>query len=200
MLDPSKTPAQYHIMNWNPDLSSTYEEQEPKTRTRRGGQSRSDRVARQNREEGKQFPVLVGEVGALRSALGQRPHPVPREVGLQTSEASLMPCEKGTAYVMHGYSSNVEECSENLEVSAEDQSAFSLHATQPVQAGENGLAFQTENSAPPTVCILDLGCTRAIGSRKAVEAFCRYVDSHPDSGSSNKFEILLCKFPRTQVY
>ena len=39
-----------------------------------------------------------------------------------------------------------------------------------------------ENSAPPTVCILDLGCTRALGSRKAVDAFCRYADSHPNSG------------------
>ena len=40
----------------------------------------------------------------------------------------------------------------------------------------------TENSAPPSVCILDLGCTRAVGSRKAVESFCRYVDSHGNSG------------------
>ena len=43
-------------------------------------------------------------------------------------------------------------------------------------------AFHTENSAPRTVCILDLGCTRALGSRRGVEAFCRYVDSHPNSG------------------
>ena len=45
-----------------------------------------------------------------------------------------------------------------------------------------GLSFHTENSAPPTVCILDLGCLRAMGSRKAVDAFCRYVGSHPNSG------------------
>ena len=51
---------------------------------------------------------------------------------------------------------------------------FSFH-TNPVDACEKGLSFHTENSAPPTVCILDLGCTRAMGSRKAVDAFCRYV-------------------------
>ena len=47
---------------------------------------------------------------------------------------------------------------------------------------EKGLAFHRENSAPPTVCILDLGCTRAMGSRRAVEAFCSSVGSHPNSG------------------
>ena len=29
---------------------------------------------------------------------------------------------------------------------------------------------------------MHLGCTRAMGSRKAVDAFCRYVDSHPNRG------------------
>ena len=59
--------------------------------------------------------------------------------------------------------------------------SFSFH-TQQVDACEKGLSFHTENSAPPTVCVLDLGCTRAMESRKAVDAFCRYVDSHPNSG------------------
>ena len=85
------------------------------------------------------------------------------------------------------------------------QSAFSFHTVQTDLACEKGLAFHTENSAPPTVCILDLGCTRAMGSRRAVEAFCRYVDSHPNSGlwyenSANKFKILLCKFTTIQMY
>ena len=111
---------------------------------------------------------------------------MPREVGLQDSEASWKPLEKSTSLVMHGYSENVEipyqsECSADTEVSAEEKNALSFHTTQGVQACENGLAFRTENSAPPTVCILDLGCTRAMGSRMAVEAFCRHVDSHPNS-------------------
>ena len=38
------------------------------------------------KKEGKRFLVLVGEVGALQSALQRRPAPVPREVGLQDSE------------------------------------------------------------------------------------------------------------------
>jgi len=31
---------------------------------------------------------------------------------------------------------------------------------------------------PPTVAILDLGCTRAMGSRNAINAFCDYVDKY----------------------
>ena len=74
------------------------------------------------------------------------------------------------------------ECFAETKESDEQQSAFSFHTVQTDLACEKGLAFHTENSAPPTVCILDLGCTRAMGSRRAVEAFCRYVDSHPNSG------------------
>ena len=62
------------------------------------------------------------------------------------------------------------------------EECFSFHIVQPDLACENGLAFHSDNSAPPTVCILDLGCTGAMGSRRAVEAFCSYVDSHPNSG------------------
>ena len=43
---------------------------------------------------------------------------------------------------------------------------------------EEGMAFHTENQMPPTVAILDLGCTRAMGSRNAINAFCDYVDKH----------------------
>ena len=73
------------------------------------------------------------------------------------------------------------ESSQQSEESSEKDRAFSFH-TNPVDACETGLAFHMENSAPPTVCILDLCCTRAMGSRKAVDSFCRYVDSHPNSG------------------
>jgi hypothetical protein len=47
-------------------LSATYEEQEYKRRTRRGGQNKRAETARQNLEERKRFPVLVGEVSALQ--------------------------------------------------------------------------------------------------------------------------------------
>ena len=77
-------------------LTATYEEQEYKRRTRLGGQNQPDAVAWQIREEGKRFPVLAGEVGAVQSALQRRPAPVPRAVGLQTGEASWKPLEKGT--------------------------------------------------------------------------------------------------------
>ena len=80
------------------------------------------------------------------------------------------------ALFSHGYSSTKETPSHSEDFSLkktsdEQQSAFSFHTAQPDLACEKGLAFHTENSAPPTVCILDLGCTRAMGSRRAVEAF-----------------------------
>ena len=71
---------------------------------------------------------------------------------------------------------------------------FSFHIIQPDPACENGYAFHTENSAPPTVCILDLGCTRAMGSRRAVEAFCSYVDSHPNSGLWSEIQPTSSRF------
>ena len=129
---------------------------------------------------------MVGEADSFRRGLQQRQGPVPREVGLQPSEASVKPCEKGTSFFTTGYSEKLEipgqsECFQEWKGSADIKNDFSFHATQS-DACQNGLAFHTENSAPPTVCILDLGCTRAMGSRKAVEAFCRYVDSHKDCG------------------
>ena len=57
--------------------------------------------------------------------------------------------------------------------------AFLGQEPNPVQKiEEEGVAFHTENQMPPTVAILDLGCTRAMGSRNAVNAFCGYVDKH----------------------
>ena len=168
-------------------LTANYAEQEEHRRTPRGGQNQRDEVARLNRKEVKRFPVLVGDLDALRSGVQRRPAPVPREVGLQQGETSWKQLAKVTALFSYGYSEETEipshpERSEETEESGEQQSAFSFHIMQPDLACENGLAFHTENSAPPTVCILDLGCTRAMGSRRAVEAFCSYVDSHPNSG------------------
>ena len=77
-------------------LTANYEEQEYHRLTRRGGHHQRDAVAQQHREASKRFPVLVGEVGALRQRFQRRPAPVPREVGLQHGEASWKPLEKGT--------------------------------------------------------------------------------------------------------
>ena len=168
-------------------LAATYAEQEEHRRTRRGGQNQRDATAQFNRREAKRFPVLVGDLDALRQGVQRRPAPVPRQVGLHEGEASWKPLAKGTALFSYGHSVETEipshpEGSVETGVLGEQQSAFSFHIRQRDLACENGLAFHTENSAPPTVCILDLGCTRAMGSRRAVEAFCRYVDSHPSSG------------------
>ena len=66
--------------------------------------------------------------------------------------------------------------------------AFLGQEPNPVQkVEEEGVSFHTENQMPPTVAILDLGCTRAIGSRNAVNAFGDYVDKH-DCGLWYKIE------------
>ena len=168
-------------------MASTYAEQEVHRRTRRGGQNQRDATAQHNREGLKKFPVLVGDLDALRQGVQRHPARVPRQVGLQEGEASWKPLAKGTSLFSYGGSAETEvpshsECFAETKESDEHQGAFSFHTVQTDLACEKGLAFHTENSAPPTVCILDLGCTRAMGSRRAVEAFCRYVDSQPSSG------------------
>ena len=143
------------------------------------------------------FPVLEGDVDTLRQGLRRRPFPPgfherPLQPGLQ-------PEEEGTSFFTHGDPEQSEipvdttvgdsfqeekpsqcEGSEQSEESSEKNCVFSFHIN-PVDACEKGFTFHMENSAPPTVCILDLGSTRAMGSRKAVD---RYVDSHPSSASS----------------
>ena len=168
-------------------MTATYAEREEHRRTRRGGQNQRDATAQHNRRELKKFPVLVGDLDALQQGVQRRPAPVPRQVGLQESEVSWKPLAKGTSLFSHGCSAETEVPSHpegfvETKEPDEQQSAFSFHTVQTDLACEKGLASHTENSAPPTVCILDLGCTRAMGSRRAVEAFCRYADSHPNSG------------------
>ena len=46
---------------------------------------------------------------------------------------------------------------------------------------------------PPTVAILDLGCTRAMGSRNAINAFCEYAGKH-DCGLWYKIEPMSSRF------
>ena len=187
-------------------MTARYEEEEEeqrafenRRRTRRGGQNLRNAAAELNRQKNKDRYVLVGDADTFRRGLQQRQGPAPRQVGLQPSESSSA-CEKGTSFFTTGHSEKLEipgqfegfqkwkvssdkqsECFQEWKESADREVDFSFHATHS-DACENGLAFHTENSAPPTVCILDLGCTRAMGSRKAVEAFCRYVDSHKDCG------------------
>ena len=58
---------------------------------------------------------------------------------------------------------------------------------------EEGMVFHTENQMPPTVAILDLGCTRAMGSRNTINVFCEYVDKH-DCGLWYKIEPMSSRF------
>ena len=65
-------------------LAATYAEQEVHRCTCRGGQNQRDATAQYNRRELKKFPVLVGDLDALRQGVQRRPAPVPRQVGWST--------------------------------------------------------------------------------------------------------------------
>ena len=135
-------------------------------------------------------------------------HQCPEKLVYNTVRLHGSHWQKGTSLFTYGYSEKTEipsysQRSEEIEESDEQESAFSFRIIQPDLACENGLAFHTENSAPPTVCIFDLGCTRAMGLRRAVEAFCSYVDSHPNSGpwyeiqpTSSRFFFAISQQPK----
>ena len=82
-----------------------------------------------NRKEAKRFPVLAGDLGALRSGVQRRPARVPRQVGLQEGEASWKPLAKGTSLFSYGCSTEIEvpshsECFAETEESDEQQQCF----------------------------------------------------------------------------
>ena len=159
---------------------------EPRRRTRRGGQNRRDQRAEENKEKSKEFPAYVTGTSLLVSGYSDKSErPVltgssvkPEEPehavtsGKGYSEKPVIPSDDPRAQV---------ERSVQPEVSTVSGNAFAFHNTQTVEESEIGISFHSENKVTPTVCILDLGCTRAMGSRRAVEAFCRYVDSHPEA-------------------
>eukprot|EP00435_Cladocopium_sp_Y103_P056656 s2077_g19.t1 len=164
-------------------LAASYQEPEEhrKRRTRRGGQNLRDATAQRNREEAALHPVHVGEAPSSsrpsRSSTLSKPEPKPKPVGLQ----------EGASFFTYGHSEESEKpLTSQDECFGEPQESFEFSSAsfyaEPTVACENGIAFHNENNAPPTVCILDLGCTRAMGSRRAVEAFCHYVDSHRNCG------------------
>ena len=108
-------------------LAATYAEQEEHRRTRRGGQNQRDATAQFNRREAKRFPVVVGDLDALRQGVQRRPAPVPRQVGLQEG------VEKGTSLFSHGCSVETEVPSHpegfvETKESDEQKSAFSYCA------------------------------------------------------------------------
>ena len=71
---------------------------------------------------------------------------------------------------------------------------FALMSAEEEVEKTQAISFWTENRFPPTIAILDIGCTRAMGSRRAVDYFCNYVDSHPNCGLWYSFEATKSKF------
>ena len=48
---------------------------------------------------------------------------------------------------------------------------FALMSAEEEVKEMQAISFLTENRFPPTIAILDIGCTRAMGSRRAVDFF-----------------------------
>ena len=71
---------------------------------------------------------------------------------------------------------------------------FALMSAEEEVKEMQAISFLTENRFPPTIAILDIGCTRAMGSRRAVDHFCNCVDNHPDCGLWYSFESTKSKF------
>ena len=71
---------------------------------------------------------------------------------------------------------------------------FALMSAEEEVKETQAISFLTENRFPPAIAILDIGCTRAMGSRRAVDYFCNYVDNHPDCGLWYSFESTKSKF------
>ena len=118
---------------------------------------------------------------------------IPDDARAVDSEQSEIPVDTRIGHSSQEEESSQSGRSEQSEESSEKDCVFSFH-TNPVDACEKGLAFHVENFVPPTVCILELGCTRAMGSRKAVDSCCRYVDSHPNSGLWNEIHPTSSRF------
>lgn len=136
-------------------VSSDVVMSEPKKRTRHRGQNKKDSKA-------AQYPAYVGTTSYLASGYSEDCE-IP-----QRCDASR--CDFA-----------IDKRSEDSEVLSSCD-AFAFHDETPYQACEKGTAFHVETPTPPTICMLDLGCTRVMGSRRAVDAFCRRADSHPESG------------------
>ena len=71
---------------------------------------------------------------------------------------------------------------------------FALMSAEEEVKEMQAISFLIENRFPPTIAILDIGCTRAMGSRRAVDYFCNYVDNHPNCGLWYSFESTKSKF------
>ena len=106
----------------------------------------------------------------------------------------------------YGYSEKTEipshsECSEEIEESDEQKSAFSFHTIQPDLACENGSAlFCTTNCLYPGPWM-----HKSYGPSTGSWSFLQlcWLTSQQWTlvgNSANKFEILLCKFPTIQVH
>ena len=87
----------------------------------------------------------------------------------------------------------IENEDQQKEPDSSDCAFLGQEPDSAMKVEEEGIAFHTENQMPPTVTILDRGCTRAMGSRNAINAFCDYVDKH-DCGLWYKIEPTSSRF------
>ena len=143
---------------------SIREDQLPiRRRTRRGGQNRRDERAARN-------PAYVASHASYFANVAV---PDLREEYSCEHEKSSM--QSDLRYLRSDV--NSEEHSREQEISSTYRQARSFLANETSVSESVGTAFHSENRVSPTVCIMDLGCTRAMGSRRAATAFCKYVNA-----------------------
>ena len=114
--------------------------------------------------------------------------------GMMTSCQDEADCKVNNGeMIFDGMSAPVRySLSKEMLTSAPD--GFALMSAEEEVKETQAISFLTENRFPPTIAILDIGCTRAMGSRRAVDYFCNYVDSHPSCGLWYSFEATKSKF------
>ena len=114
--------------------------------------------------------------------------------GMMTSCQDEADCKVNNGeMIFDGMSAPVRySLSKEMLTSAPD--GFALMSAEEEVNEMQAISFLTENRFPPTIAILDIGCTRAMGSRRAVDYFCNYVDNHPNCGLWYSFEATKSKF------
>ena len=132
-------------------LTATYEEQEYMRRTRRGGQNHVMKWHGRTEKDPRNFLSWLEILAHFVQVYNDDQHQCPEKLVYNMVRLHGSRWQKFT----YGYSEKTEipshsECSEEIEESDEQKSAFSFHTIQPDLACENGSAlFCTTNCLYP---------------------------------------------------
>ena len=131
---------------------------------------------------------------------GEENYVSPSHSSQSSSQQAALPSSSNASgfFVTHSsmYLTSVKMMEGEDQQKEPDSSGCAFLGQEPdsaMKVEEEGIAFHTKNQTLPTMAILDLGCTRAMSSRDAIDAFCEYVDKH-DCGLWYKIEPTSSRF------